>query len=368
MFFNLISSEEIFMKLIKLIPCLLLVLVLALTFVGCDEEQPTPAESSGLTEQSTPTPEEEVVDDTVTIELTGSGYTASKSGVVSASGNVLTITAAGKYKITGTLDNAQLRISVQKTEIVDLIFAGISITNKTNAPLYIECADKVSIELEAGTENVLTDAKTYILPEGEDKPNYKQLFSQRIFIMMLILMVCSGASELAVAQWASSFAETALKLDKTMGDLLGVCGFSLTMAIARMGYAKFSERLPLKKAMLFCVVLCIISYLMIGLSSSAVVGLIGCIICGFSVGLFWPGTFSLATVSVKGCSTTMFALLALAGDMGCSSGPTVVGLVAGMTESGFRGGILAAVVFPILLLVGLLLLSKTKDPSQNLEK
>ena len=207
-----------------------------------------------------------------------------------------------------------------------------------------------------------------INPEGEDKPNYKELFSQRIFVVMLLLMVCSGASELAVAQWASSFAETALKLDKTMGDLLGVCGFSLTMAIARMGYAKFSERLPLKKAMLFCVVLCIISYLMIGLSSSAVVGLIGCILCGFSVGLFWPGTFSLATVSVKGCSTTMFALLALAGDMGCSSGPTVVGLVAGMTESGFRGGILAAVVFPILLLVGLLLLSKTKVPSQNLEK
>ena len=159
------------MKLIKLIPCLLLVLVLALTFVGCDEEQPTPAESSGLTEQSTPTPEEEVVDDTVTIELTGSGYTASKSGVVSASGNVLTITAAGKYKITGTLDNAQLRIAVEKTEEVDLVFAGVSITNKTNAPLYIESADKVSIKLEEGTENVLTDAKTYILPEGEDKPN-----------------------------------------------------------------------------------------------------------------------------------------------------------------------------------------------------
>ena len=206
-----------------------------------------------------------------------------------------------------------------------------------------------------------------INPEGEDKPNYKELFTQKIFLVMLVLMLCAGASELAVAQWASTFAETALGLDKTMGDLLGVCGFSLTMAIARMGYAKFSERLPLKKAMLFCVVLCIISYLMIGLSSSAVVGLIGCILCGFSVGLFWPGTFSLATVSVKGCSTTMFALLALAGDMGCSSGPTVVGLVAGLTQNGFKGGILASIVFPILLLVGLLLLGKTKDPSENIK-
>lgn len=206
-----------------------------------------------------------------------------------------------------------------------------------------------------------------INPESEDKPNYKELFTQKIFLVMLVLMLCAGASELAVAQWASTFAETALGLDKTMGDLLGVCGFSLTMAIARMGYAKFSERLPLKKAMLFCVVLCIISYLMIGLSSSAVVGLIGCILCGFSVGLFWPGTFSLATVSVKGCSTTMFALLALAGDMGCSSGPTVVGLVAGLAQNGFKGGILASIVFPILLLVGLLLLGKTKDPSENIK-
>lgn len=207
-----------------------------------------------------------------------------------------------------------------------------------------------------------------INPDGEDKPNYKELFSQRVFVMMLILMVCSGASELAVAQWASTFAEKALELDKTMGDLLGVCGFSLTMAFARVAYAKFSEKLPLRKAMIFSVMLCIISYLMIGLSNSAVVGLIGCIVCGFSVGLFWPGTFSLATVSVKGCSTTMFALLALAGDMGCSSGPTVVGFVAGMTENGFRGGILAAVIFPILLLVGLVVLGKTKDPANELRK
>lgn len=160
------------MKLIKLIPCLIIVLALALTAIGCVEEQPLPGESSGLSEQSPaessePAPE----DSSVTITLNGSGYTASKSGVVSASGNVLTITAGGTYRITGTLDNAQLRVSVEKTEPVDLIFEGVSITNKSSAPLYIESADKVSIELAAGTENVFTDAKTYIFPEGEDKPN-----------------------------------------------------------------------------------------------------------------------------------------------------------------------------------------------------
>ena len=170
--FNLISSEEILMKLIKLISCLLLALALSISFIGCDEEPTHPAESSGLSEQSTPQGSEPSPEDsTVTITLTGTGYTASKSGVVAASGNVLTITAGGTYKITGTLNNAQLRVSVQKTELVELIFAGVSITNSTSAPLYIESADKVSIELAAGTENVLTDAKTYIFPEGEDKPN-----------------------------------------------------------------------------------------------------------------------------------------------------------------------------------------------------
>ena len=166
------------MKLIKLVPYLAILLALVLTMsVGCTPTTPeTPEESSGLVEETPAessgdeTPETPV-DTTVDITLTGSGYTASKSGVVSASGNVLTITKGGTYKIAGTLDNAQLRIAVDKTEIVDLIFDGVSITNKTSAPLYIESADKVSIELAAGTENTLTDAKTYIFPEGEDKPN-----------------------------------------------------------------------------------------------------------------------------------------------------------------------------------------------------
>ncbi len=200
-----------------------------------------------------------------------------------------------------------------------------------------------------------------IVSEGEDKPNYKELFSQKIFVLMLVLMVCSGACEQAVAQWASAFTEKALSLDKTTGDLLGVCGFSVMMGLARMGYAKFSEKLPMKPAMIFSAALCIVSYLIVSLSSSPVVGLIGCIVCGFSVGLFWPGTFSLGTVSVKGCSTTMFALMALGGDIGCSLGPSVVGAVSGMFGGEFKIGILAAIVFPVVLLIGLILLTRIKE-------
>ncbi|MBQ2987743.1 MAG: MFS transporter [Clostridia bacterium] len=213
--------------------------------------------------------------------------------------------------------------------------------------------------------NVFFFSVVPLYPIGEeenDAPNYKKLFSQKIFWLMLIMMVCSGASELAVAQWASSFAESALAVDKTTGDLLGACGFAVTMGIARVLYARFSEKIPMKYATMACSVLCIVSYLIIGLSPYPVLALIGCILCGFSVGIFWPGTFSLATESVKFGGTTMFALLALSGDLGCSSGPTVAGWMAALFGGNLRHGILCAVIFPVILLCCLFFL---KDKPKN---
>ncbi len=204
-----------------------------------------------------------------------------------------------------------------------------------------------------------------IFPVGEeenDVPNYKKLFSQKVFWLMLIMMVCSGASELSVAQWASSFAESALAVDKTTGDLLGACGFAFMMGIARVLYAKFSEKISMKHATMFCSILCIISYLIIGLSSDPVLALLGCILCGFSVGIFWPGTFSLATESVKFGGTTMFALLALSGDLGCSSGPSVAGFMASVFGGDLQHGILCSIIFPVILLCCLFFLkSKPKN-------
>ncbi len=199
-----------------------------------------------------------------------------------------------------------------------------------------------------------------ICDEENDAPNYKKLFSQKVFWLMLIMMVCAGASELAVSQWASTFTERSLGVSKTTGDLLGVCGFSVTMGLARVVYAKFSERLSMKNATMASSVLCIISYLMIGLSASPIVGLIGCILCGFSVGIFWPGTFSLATQSVKYGGTTMFALLALAGDLGCSSGPSLAGFMSGVFGGNLQFGILCAIIFPIILLCSVFLLKNQK--------
>lgn len=202
----------------------------------------------------------------------------------------------------------------------------------------------------------------YSLSEDtEDKPEYKKLFSQKIFILMLCIMACSGASEISVSQWVSAFAERSFNISKTTGDIIGVCGFSVFMGLSRLLYGKISRVIPVKNAMLASVVLCIASYLMIGLSSAPIVGLIGCMMCGFSVGVFWPGTFSLSTQYVKNGGTTMFALLALAGDLGCSTGPALVGFVSGAFGDNLQLGVLFATIIPTVFFFLLMTLRNKKE-------
>ncbi|MBS6445896.1 MAG: MFS transporter [Ruminococcus sp.] len=197
-----------------------------------------------------------------------------------------------------------------------------------------------------------------LIDDDQKTLSFKELFSNNIFWIMLLLMVCSGASEQAVSQWASTFAEKGLGVTKTIGDLTGPMFFSILMGTSRAIFGKFGDRLDLKKSMCISGILCVISYLLISLSPWAVVSLIGCGICGFSVGIMWPGTFSLSSESIRGGGTMMFALLALAGDVGCSGGPTFVGLISGFFNDNLKIGILMAIVFPILLILGLLLIKK----------
>lgn len=186
-----------------------------------------------------------------------------------------------------------------------------------------------------------------------ERAHFSGLFRHKLFLLMLLLMLCAGASEIAVGQWASAFAESALGVSKTLGDLVGVCGFALMMALARTVYAKIDTRLPLKTALTACSLLCIAAYLLIGLSDNAVLGLIGVAMCGLAVGIFWPATFSLAVSRIPKGGTALFGFLAFAGDLGCSLGPTVAGLVSGAHGDDLRLGILSVIVFPILLLLGL---------------
>lgn len=197
----------------------------------------------------------------------------------------------------------------------------------------------------------------HITEEGEGL-SIRQLLKLRIFWLLALLMVCSGASELSMAQWASAYTESALHVSKTVGDLAGPCVFAILMGCARMFYAKCSDRIDLTRFMLFSGALCVVCYLLASLSASPVLGLVGCGLCGLSVGIMWPGTFSVATVSCKNGGTAMFALLALAGDLGGSLGPSVVGVASRLTGENLKMGVLAAIIFPLLMIAGLIVLRK----------
>ena len=197
-----------------------------------------------------------------------------------------------------------------------------------------------------------------VVQGGEKKLSIRELFSRRVFLLLLILMVCAGASEQAMSQWASAFAESGLHVSKAMGDLAGPCAFAVLMGLARALYGRFSDRLPLTGCMAASAVLCMGCYLAAALSGQPLLALVGCALCGFSVGMFWPGTFSLAARTLPGGGTAMYALMALAGDLGCSAGPTLVGFTAGAAGGSLQAGLLPALVFPIVILLGALVLRR----------
>ena len=194
--------------------------------------------------------------------------------------------------------------------------------------------------------------------EGESGMSISELFRVKVFWLLMAMMLCAGASEQAVSQWASTFAEKGLHIQKTVGDLVGPMMFSVLMGLSRLIYGKYGEKLNLDRFMKGSCVLCVASYLCIFLVPVPIVGLISCAICGFSVGIMWPGTFSKASAAIKRGGTVLFAMLALAGDLGCSGGPTLVGFVSSAFSGNLRLGILTAIVFPVLLLAGLCTFSR----------
>lgn len=216
--------------------------------------------------------------------------------------------------------------------------------------------------------NIILFAKAPIYSlheEGETGLTLKQLFTRKIFWVMMLMMLCAGASEQAVSQWASTFAEQGLGVSKTIGDLAGPMSFAALMGLSRLLYGKFGDKLDLDKFMRMSCLLCIAAYLCISLVPLPAVGLVGCAVCGFSVGIMWPGSFSKASAAVKGGGTALFAMLALAGDVGCSGGPTLAGFISGCFNGELRAGILAAIVFPVLLLIGIQLAKKLANNSAD---
>lgn len=191
------------------------------------------------------------------------------------------------------------------------------------------------------------------------------LLKSGIFWVLAVMMFCAGASELAVAQWASTFVEKGLGVSKTLGDLLGPCLFAVMMGTVRVAYAPIAKKLGLTVPIAVSAVLCAVSYIMMTLSGSAAVSLAGCALCGVSVALMWPSSFSTAAAALPAGGTAMFALLALAGDLGCLAGPALVGEVSSSAGDDLSKGILAAIAFPAVLFFAVLLcgyLVKRKKP------
>ena len=184
------------------------------------------------------------------------------------------------------------------------------------------------------------------------------LLKTPIFWLMIILMVCSGASEATMAQWASAFTESAIGVSKTVGDLAGPCLFAMFMGISRVLYGKFSEKLDLNKVMLICGTMCVGCYLLAVLSSVPILGLMGCSLCGLAVGIMWPGSISISSQNCPRGGTAMFAFLALAGDLGATISPAMVGGISEMVGGNLKTGLLVATLFPIVLVFGLLILKK----------
>lgn len=200
----------------------------------------------------------------------------------------------------------------------------------------------------------------FSLDENEETGmSISSLISDRKFLMLMLMMLSAGAGEQSVSQWASTFAEEGLGLSKTVGDLAGPMMFALMMGLSRVLYSRYGDRIELDSAMKCSAAACVLSYVCIAVPSS-VLGIVGCALCGFSVGILWPGTFSLASRSLVRGGTAMFALLALAGDLGCTAGPTLAGMISSAAGDNLRLGVFAAVIFPVMFLIAAVFLGNRR--------
>ena len=193
------------------------------------------------------------------------------------------------------------------------------------------------------------------LTEKGKSLSIRGLLSNKVFWLFMAIMLCAGATELTVAQWASALAEKSLNVTKSAGDLLGPCMFALFMGIVRAAYAKLSDKIKIENALLLSGIIGVVGYLMIALSPIPSISFLGCALCGIASAMLWPGTLSLSAKTISCGGTAMFALLALGGDMGCSVGPGIAGYVSSFFNDNLQIGILSGIIFPLGIILGALI-------------
>lgn len=201
--------------------------------------------------------------------------------------------------------------------------------------------------------------------EPEQNEGERSVFRSFVFIAFFMIMLAAGAAEQAMSQWASSFAESGLGVSKALGDILGPCAFAALMGLSRITYARYNERMNLPRFMLFSSVLCVFSYLLAALAPHPIVALIGCALCGFSVGIMWPGTLCMATEHIRGGGVKMFALLAMAGDIGCTVGPSAAGWIADIAGDNLKISFIASTAFPIIIIIFITLIAVKKKKNRQ---
>lgn len=201
--------------------------------------------------------------------------------------------------------------------------------------------------------NIVNFATCPIEPIVQDAEGMSmtRLLGNRMFWLFLLLMIAAGASESSMAQWTSAFAEASLGVDKAIGDLAGPCGFAFCMGLGRLWYGKRGQHMDLRGYMTGAGILSFLAYLTAALAPVPVIAFAGCMVSGLAVGIMWPGSISLTSARIPGGGTALFALLALAGDVGGTLGPSLVGLGTQAHENSIQDGLLAASVFPLLLVL-----------------
>lgn len=213
--------------------------------------------------------------------------------------------------------------------------------------------------------NMFAFLKVSVIEPGKDekKDSFKTLIKSKKFFCFLVMMLCSGACEITMAQWASMFAQQSLGVSKAIGDLAGPCAFAIFMGAGRIWYAKVSKKVSFNKIVVILSALCFACYMVVGICKIPVAALICCALCGFTVSVFWPGTYSAGAREFKNGGPVMFSSFAMLGDIGCSLGPWVLGIVADNSNLNF--GFIAASAFPILMIISTLILMKSKEKSVN---
>lgn len=215
--------------------------------------------------------------------------------------------------------------------------------------------------------NIKNFLKVPIIEPHEDAPTMSigELLSTRGFMIALLLMLCAGASEITMSQWSSLFAEKGLQVPKVAGDLLGPCLFAALMGIGRSIYGIWGHKINLNRALMASGILCVICYAVTIFVQNPFISLFGCAVTGLSVSLMWPGTFSLTSATYPMGGTAMFGMLAIFGDIGAAVGPWIAGVVSDAAGLGLKAGLLAAIVFPVMLVIGVMLLKKLNTRSEG---